>query len=115
MIEKLKKIDKEFLDENGVTWQTEADYLQIEILGFCGCGDPDDTMFYVKEMLEKLGKCDWEIPADKEREYMFFVYWANDKGFAEHGTTARCSWLTDVGEELLTDINKVLEKENSDG
>lgn len=109
MIEKLQKTDIEdfpWKDENDCLHTSKAGYLQTEFLGFCGCGDPDDTMLYVKEMFEKLDKQEWGDYED--RAYMFFVYWANDKGFAEHGITARCSWLTPLGKELLKDMNEVI-------
>lgn len=111
MIEQLaKQADGGFLDKDGCFWETEEGYLQINILGLCGCGNPDEIMVYVKEMLEKLDKNDYG--EYKDMPYMFFCYWANNKKFAQHGTTARCSWLSNKGKELLKDINIVLEKEN---
>ena len=98
----LKKVKDGFESEDGCHWANEKDYLQMEVLGFCGCGDPDDAMLYVKEFLEKLEKEDWG--GYEDRPYMFLVYWANHNGFAEHGITARCSWLTDEGKELLGHI-----------
>ena len=70
-------------------------------------------MLYVKTMLEKLDNS--EHGDYEDMPYMFFVYWANDKGFAEHGTTARCSWLTEKGKELLKDIILVLKQEEKQG
>lgn len=113
MIDKLKKLEDGFEDAKGLFWQTEADYLQCDILGFCGCGNPEEVMIYVKQFLEKLEKQDWGQYEDMP--YMFLIYWANDKNFAEHGTTARCSWLTDTGKELLRDINRVIDIENARG
>jgi len=55
--------------------------------------------------LRKLENQEWE--EYENLEYMFFVYWANDKGFAEHGSTARCSWLTEKGQELLKDLEEL--------
>ena len=46
--------------------------------------------------------------------YMFLCYWSYHEGLSEHGTTARCSWLTDKGRELLNDINWCLENEKDD-
>jgi hypothetical protein len=108
MIEKLvKNEDEGFTNpKDGCYHETQADYLQTELLGFCGCGNPEEMMMYVKALLEKLDKQEWGAYEDKP--YMFFVYWANDKGYAEHGTTARCSWLTPQGKELLADINTVI-------
>lgn len=113
MIEQLiKQADGGFIDKEG-WWETEADYLQTSILGLCGCGNPDDIMLYIKEMLEKLGTDtnDGECGEYEDKPYMFFAYWANSKGFAEHGLTVRLSWLTDKGRELLKDINTLLLKE----
>lgn len=112
MIEKLKETgdkDYPFIDEGGCSWQSKKNYLQTEVLGFCGCGDPDDIMLYVKEFLEKLERQDWGKYED--RPYMFLIYWADHNGFTEHGTTARCSWLTDKGKELLNDINICITEE----
>ncbi|MFH2047783.1 MAG: hypothetical protein ABIK92_21870 [Pseudomonadota bacterium] len=105
MIEKLSKTNNEdmpWIDEDGCYWKSKSSYLQTEILGFCGCGNPGEIMEYVKEMLEILDSQNWGSYENKP--YMFFVYWANNKGFADHGTTARCSWLTEKGKEILRDI-----------
>ena len=115
--DKLKKDDEMWLDASGVSWESPQDYLQCEILKFCGCGNPDEVMEYVKIMLQKLKNQEWGDYEDMG--YMFFVYWANDKDFAEHGSSAGCSWLTPKGEELLADIelcerdvNKIEAQEN---
>lgn len=105
MIEKLVKDGVGFVDENGVYHESEKAYLQQNILGFCGCGNPDEVMLYVETMLEKLDNEEWGDYEDMP--YMFFVYWANENDFVEHGISARCSWLTDKGRDLLADIKKV--------
>lgn len=112
MIEVLKKQDDTeycYIDDNGVSWRSKREYLQTQHLGFCGCGDPDEVMVYVKEFLEKLDKDDWGDYEDMP--YMFLCYWADNKGYSDHGTTVRCSWLTDTGKELLNDINWCLQNE----
>ena len=108
MIDKLKKDDDRWIDSEGVSWSSKSAYLQCAVLGMCGCGNPDDVMGYIGDMLEKINKgynFDYDNLSD-----MFFIYWANDKDFAEHGTTARCSRLTDEGKEVLSDI-RVLQSE----
>jgi len=110
MLEKLKEENGGYVDDDdGCFWETPAEYLQLRVLGFCGCGNPEEVMVYVKEMLEKLEAKEWG--AYEDMAYMFFIYWANDKDFAEHGTTARCSWLTDKGHELLNDIKTCVQEE----
>lgn len=113
MIEKLKKVDNSefpYLDEGGTSHRSKKSFLQTTILGFCGCGDPDSVMVYVRDLLKEINSQVWEKD-ESDLPYMFFVYWANDKGFAEHGITARCSWLTDKGKEVLADIEWCLENE----
>ena len=117
MIETLKKDGGWFVDENGCFWDSRAGWLQRDVLGLCGCGNPDEIMGYVADMLERCVRRDdgtWPLGKYEDHPYMFFVYWANDKGFAEHGDTARCSWLTEKGKELLADI-RTLQKEKQDG
>jgi len=97
--ENLKKDGQGWLDKNGCYWDTKKNYLLLEVLGFCGCGVPEEVGKYIKKMLKKLDNKEWE--SYESIHYMFFVYWANDKELAEHGTTARCSWLTDKGKSVL--------------
>lgn len=114
MIEKLKKqndTDFPYLCEDGISHASKKDYLQTTILGFCGCGDPDAVMTYVGDFLKKLDNQKWGEYEDMP--YMFLVYWADHNGFSEHGTTARCSWLTDKGKELMADIEWCLENEKT--
>lgn len=107
MLEKLKKTeDGDFIDDNGYVWDSEVGYLKIEVLGHCRCGDDTDILIYVRDFLEKLEKK--EFGDYEDLPYMFLCGWADKEGYAEHGTTARCSWLTNKGKELLKDLNYVL-------
>ncbi len=117
MIDKLKKDERggdeyKYIDEKGCSHRSKKEYLQSIVLGFCGCGSPDDVMLYVRDYLVKQQGNEWgnyeDIP------YMFLAYWASHNGFTEHGTTVRCSWLTDKGEELLADINWCVENEKEE-
>lgn len=119
MIEKLKNVDDSeypYLDENGVSHRSKKRYLQIEVLGFCGCGDPDSAMLLVRDIL-KLIKEEKEyseeitkaLPTDGV--YYFVLYMLCDRGLIEHGSIVCRSWLTDKGEEVLSDIEWCLENE----
>jgi len=77
-------------------------------LGLCGCGNPEDIMAYIRDMLLVLKTGDWRDHEDMP--YMFFVSWANYNQLAEHGTTIRCSWLTPEGEALLKEIEEALDE-----
>lgn len=105
MIDKLKREGVYWVDEGGCSHETRASYLQTEIMGLCGCGNPDEVMMYIASMLKKLDNK--EYGEYEDMPYMFFVYWADDKGFVEHGTSVRLPWLTDKGKELLADIGIV--------
>jgi hypothetical protein len=83
-------------------------YLCIAVLDLCGCGNPEEVAGYVRDGLRRIADADH--PDYEDLPAMFFLYWANHKNFADHGTTARCGWLTDEGEELLADLDTVLEK-----
>jgi hypothetical protein len=115
MIDKLIPDDAgewKYLDGNGCSYRSKSEYLQTEVLGFCGCGNPDEVMKYVYNLLITIKN--GESGSYEDMPYMFFVYWANENNFLEHGTTARCSWLTDLGHELLSDIEWCLKNETND-
>ena len=112
MIEKLKAIDDPkhpWEDEEGCSWESRGSYLQCEVIGLCGCGNPWEVMIYVRDMLQRLRGKDYGDYEDMP--YMFFCYWANEMEFAEHGGTVRLSFLTEKGEELLDDINTIIAEE----
>jgi hypothetical protein len=118
MLSDLKYINEleRWEDKDGTTWEEKKDYLQVSVLGFCSCGDPDEVMGYVYDMLRNVADCVAHNGKGIEVEYedlpsMFFLYWANKQGFLEHGTTARCSWLTDLGKQLLADIEECIRED----
>jgi len=116
MIEKLKIQDNDgkdcqYLDEGGCSWESKSQYIQIEVLGFCGCGNPSDVMAYVGDYLQSVEND--KFGSYEDMPYMFLAYWADHNGYTEHGTTVRCCWLTDKGKELLADINWCLEHESN--
>lgn len=114
MIEKLIKDSYYgYIDDDGCAWKSKKDFLQISILDFCGCGNGDEVMIYVKNYLEEIKSAKWDRTLD-DLSYTFFLYWADHKEFIEHGTTVRCSWLTPKGKELLNDINWCLKNECND-
>jgi hypothetical protein len=117
MIERLQKtdsIDYPYIDEEGTSWRSRADYLYIKVLPSCGCGDPASIGRYVKDMLlrhvKQTGSDDtscWKHTNYDDLPVMFFLSWADREGYIEHGTTIRCSWMTPKGDELLRDLAAV--------
>jgi hypothetical protein len=121
MIEKLKQLeDGTFEDDGGCNWDSRAEYLFMGVLPSCGCGTPSDIGRYVRGMLLKHvgypstkfvlgeGRKEWNENGYEDFPLMFFLSWATQEGYIEHGTTVRCSWLTSKGEELLRDLEQEL-------
>lgn len=115
MIEKLKKVDDRYEDPDGCTWGSPGEYLLIGVLPSCGCGSPELLGMYVRRMLrehvvqsETADCACWSRNRYDDDSLMFFLSWACREGYIEHGTTIRCSWMTEKGNELLRDLDAVL-------
>jgi len=115
MIDKLVPCENGgFMSHDGSHWDTKAEYLMTGVLFSCGCGDPSSIGKYVKDMFLKHVyqngtnnySC-WEITYYEDLPVMFFLSWADREGYIEHGTTIRCSWMTEKGNELLSDLIEV--------
>ena len=118
MIEKLKQVDRGFEDPSGCFWESPDAYLFTGVLPSCCCGDPASIGRYVRDMLRKHVKQTgtdapdvWPDNKYEDLPTMFFLSWADDKGYIEHGTTIRCSWMTSEGDELLRDLDIILGKD----
>jgi hypothetical protein len=116
MLKDLKKDESGwYVDPDGTSWEYRADYLYSGVLPSCGCGDPASIGRYVKDMLTKFvprpgepKNLDyWNKVSYEDLPTMFFLSWADHEGFIEHGTTIRCSWLTERGIQLLADIEEI--------
>lgn len=88
-----------WFDDNDIAYSTKLSCLQNGYLGLCSCGNPDEITMYVISMLERLENR--SCGEYEDMPYMFFVSWANEQGYAEHGTAIKNSWLTDDGKQLL--------------
>lgn len=110
MLSELKEVEGGFEDQEGCFWESKEDYLCIGVLPSCGCGNPSSIGKYVREMIQKhvyQGNKDYSVWKNNNYEdlpTMFFLSWADREGYLEHGTTIRCSWLSDKGKELLNDL-----------
>jgi len=115
MLKDLKEVDGGFEDSNGCHWDSKLDYMLMEVLPSCGCGDPSSIGVYVRDMFLKHCKQNkledyscWDASDYEDMPTMFFLSWADREGYIEHGSTVRCSWMTVEGDELLIDLNTVL-------
>ena len=124
-IDKYKK-DDGYYDEDDCYYETAKDFIQTKILGFCGCGRPEDNLEYIRdglahinaprsknmtheqhsEWFKKWVKRGHEIFGNELSRYFFF-YWCDKEGLTEHGSSIP-GWLTPKGEELLEDLNEII-------
>ncbi len=109
MIDKLEPDGDGVLDPtDDIYYDSPLNYLCVAVLDLCGCGNPEEVAGYVRDGLRRIA--DANYPDYEDLPAMFFQNWADHKGFTDHGTTVRCGWLTEKGEELLADLDTVLEE-----
>ena len=104
--------------ETHVWSETLGDLLQSQIIGHCGCGQPEENLQLVHDMLtiseeykkknninltldeahktyeERMDKFKNYICENWERFYYFFFYVMNDKNIMEHGSSVP-GWICD--------------------
>lgn len=110
------KDGEEYTDQNGITFDSAKDLIAIGILNFCGCGDQDSALIFIRDVLEILGsdythsRFDGFFPEDKQGMKYFTLYMLDNLGLEEHGISTP-GWLTDKGKEVLEDLQKLFPKE----
>lgn len=104
----------------GDVWTEEA---VLEALGFCGCGQPEQALRYVRDGMRLLAE-------DPPKGVPFHAWWPghevrldafapsaardvlwyllNDRGLAEHGGSIP-GWLTEKGEEVLAALEGLVD------
>lgn len=105
-----------YVGKDGHLYNSAEDFLQMDILNFCGCGNPEESLLFTRKTLQKIKArsdnfCDptklsalegWLGPA-----YEFVLYVLTEKGIIEHGGSIYGSWLTSKGVQLLDDLNRL--------
>lgn len=95
----------------------------MDILGWCGCGRPEDALQFIRDglrlMTEKTPEGvdhsvwfkEWwprcEAYFGGSGGLYFFAYWADKEGLTEHGGSVP-GWLDATGEDLLADLDEAL-------
>lgn len=80
-------------------------------LAFCGCGDPEGALEFLRDTLNLLNKeFDERCNGIKKRfpdspMSWSYLYMLDDKGLTEHGSNIRGCWLTDKGKGILAALN----------
>lgn len=103
-----------YLDD--CSYDTDISLIGSGILGFCGCGDPEEAIKYVHKGLQLVNIkkdihfTEWEKELNKVftdlGSIYFMWYFLNNKELTEHGSCVP-GWLTTKGEELLSDLNEL--------
>ena len=91
------------------------------VLGFCGCGDPEAALRYIRDVLRLIdeprpdGHVEWEkwyeghrarevalLPDEGARWLVYYLL--DDKELTEHGGSVP-GWLTGKGDDVLAALN----------
>ena len=119
-----KEPDGSYIDEKGLSHQDDVDAIGHK-LGFCGCGNPESALAYIRDVLQLINEGatghesekfdDW-YPIYRDRVNAFFdndrgleyftYYMLDDKDLLEHGSGVP-GWLTELGEQILFDLEKM--------
>jgi hypothetical protein len=120
-IDKFKK-DNDYVDSSDCHWGDDpVDFIQGSVLDFCCCGQPENNLEYIGQVLrhvlnlkEKVWAKEWEYDHWVEEgskigtstQLDFVYYFLDQKGLTEHGGSIP-GWLTDYGENILKDIEQI--------
>lgn len=80
-------------------------------LGFCGCGNPEGALDFLRDTLNLIDKEfdeRWEGMKNRFPDNPMswtYLYMLDDKGLTEHGSNIRGCWLTEKGKDILTALN----------
>lgn len=104
--------------EGKLHYDTAEDVIAVGQLNFCGCGSPEAALEHIYKRLRAYEDCREEKITYDERdkvflsegEMYFFLYWADNKGYMDHGTSVWSGWVTEKGKILMEDIRQCLEE-----
>ncbi len=101
-----------YQDKDGCIYESAQEFLQSGILGFCGCGDPDISLKYIKDSLTLIEAYsniatpdfeDYGEPFKGKGDVYFIWYFLDQEGFTSHGSSVP-GHLTKKGEDFLSDL-----------
>lgn len=117
-----------YIDDEGMEYGEDiVDLISSGFFNFCGCGQPDEAIKFIKNGLEYIQwrhdnyskpndeQVSWEEIKAKEQELFastggayFFYYWADKEDLIEHGGSVP-RWLSNKG-KILLEVIKFIEK-----
>lgn len=98
--------NREYIDEEGCSWESAEEWYVLDVLGLCGCCDTelyDDLLKVIYAFEESDGSLYYDkLPIGGSEKYKeLILHIMNDKDILEHGFSARGSWLTEKGRKIL--------------
>lgn len=99
-IDKYRKPDGTYENKDGCPFPDAVIFIQSEIIGHCQCGDVDESLKTIRDVLQKVRDKNY----DDNGYWWTTIYMLNKYDFIEHGTSLPHCWLTNKGEELLYDL-----------
>jgi hypothetical protein len=127
-IDKYKEEDGTYTDSEGCNYDDAETFIQCHVLGFCGCGGPEESLSYVRDCLRHIANLEI-VRESKDGEYdaayqawekagvelmgkavYFTCYVLDQKQLTDHGVSVGGAWLTTKGKELLEDLDVILSK-----
>lgn len=113
--------------EDSYAYEDAVSFIVSGVLGFCGCGRPEDALVFLRDVLRHIqllkavdfspdtppGELSFQEWQERGRQIgsdgaLYFAYYVLDKkGLTEHGGSVP-GWLTPAGKELLQDLEELL-------
>lgn len=104
----LKKDDDWFIDQDGVSHESPANWVW-SILGGCGCGSSEDFGIKALDLLRNFAKPHDERSKDiyEDETLELLAHWMSSKGLIEHGSSVMGAWLTEEGKQINDAIETI--------
>lgn len=116
------------LDDDETLTEVLASFFAYDVLGLCGCGNPEDTWDVIRRVLRIRSSCrerlydeikqmyrdELRLDIDNDVDWgilQFILYILDDKGLVEHGSSVGGCFLTELGEMYLTVLDAWFELE----
>jgi hypothetical protein len=115
--------DGKYVCNEGVAYDSVIDFAQKGCLGLCDCGNPEQNIRYIHNMMDLLDRLNSDTRKDaiewKEFDKLstslagnkisaqFFWYWLDWRELTNHGGSIP-GWLTDTGHKTLQLLREVL-------
>jgi hypothetical protein len=116
------------LEDDEMLTEELASFFAYDLLGLCGCGNPEDAWDVIRRVLrirslcrereydeiKQMYKDELRLDIDNDVDWgilQFILYILDDKGLVEHGSSIGGCWLTELGEMYLTVLDAWFELE----